>query len=167
MNPAHVHLALNHIPVVGTLLGIGVLAYAFYTKSEEIKKFSFIFFVAVTLFSFPAFFSGEPAEERIERMAGVEEKYIEEHEEAAEAAFIAILLLGAIAGAGLFNQKNRGTIPSWSMNGVVAMSIITLLLMGRASSLGGEIRHPEIRSGQSSVMPSMTHEEHERMEHQH
>ncbi|MDH5542119.1 MAG: hypothetical protein OEY64_04050 [Nitrospinota bacterium] len=168
MNPAHVHLALNHIPVIGSLLGIGILAYAFYAKSEELKKFSFTFFVAITLLSFPAFFSGEAAEEKIEKMAGVEEKYIEEHEEAAEAAFIAVLILGALAGAGLFNQKNSGKLPAWSMNGVIAMSIITLLLMGRASSLGGEIRHPEIRSGGSAMSgQSMEHEGHESGEHQH
>lgn len=40
MNWAHVHLSLNHLPVVGTFFGVLLLLLALLRKSEELKRVS-------------------------------------------------------------------------------------------------------------------------------
>jgi len=45
MNWAHVHLLLNHLPVVGTFFGVLLLLLALLRKSEELKRVSLGVFV--------------------------------------------------------------------------------------------------------------------------
>ena len=49
MNPAHLHLMLNHIPVLGTAFGLGLLAFALWRRSDELKKTALGVFVLVAL----------------------------------------------------------------------------------------------------------------------
>ena len=65
MNWVHLHLALNHVPVLGTffvglLLGAGLIR-----NSEELKRCSLIGFVALALVSIPIKFTGDFANERL------------------------------------------------------------------------------------------------------
>ena len=38
MNPAHLHLMLNHIPVLGTAFGLGLLVFAIWRKGASIRR---------------------------------------------------------------------------------------------------------------------------------
>jgi hypothetical protein len=38
VNPAHLHLLLNHIPVLGIAFGLALVSLALLRKSEELKK---------------------------------------------------------------------------------------------------------------------------------
>lgn len=38
MSAAHVHLLLNHIPILGSIFGLLVLCYGIWRKSDEIKR---------------------------------------------------------------------------------------------------------------------------------
>jgi hypothetical protein len=40
MNPAHLHLMLNHIPVLGTAFCMALVGWALIQKSEELKRVS-------------------------------------------------------------------------------------------------------------------------------
>ena len=40
MNWAHMHLLINHIPVLGMVFGTLLLAYGLVKKNEEIKRVS-------------------------------------------------------------------------------------------------------------------------------
>ena len=88
---------LNHIPVLGTAFGLALLAWALFKRSEELKRVSLGVLVIVALFAIPAYLTGEPAEEAIEHLPGVNEEAIEEHEDAAKFAFAGVLVLGAVA----------------------------------------------------------------------
>ncbi|MCI0564610.1 MAG: hypothetical protein MN733_39585, partial [Nitrososphaera sp.] len=68
MNLAHVHLLLNHFPVIGTVFGFLFLAYAMAKKSEELKKVSLGIFVLIALIALPVYFTGEPAEEVVKHL---------------------------------------------------------------------------------------------------
>jgi len=145
MNPVHIHLFLNHVPVVGTIVGLLLLAAAFAMKSADLKRASLGIFVAMALVAVPVFLTGEPAEERIEDLAGVSKGRIEEHEEAARFALIGMELLGAVALAGLVVFRRAPRIAG----GLTAASLVFGLLVSgvvaRAANLGGQIRHSEIR----------------------
>ena len=72
MNGAHWHLLINHIPVLGTIFGLGLLAFGWWRKSEEIKKAALGTFVIIALGAVAAFLTGEPAEDTVK---GVPECY--------------------------------------------------------------------------------------------
>ena len=89
MNPAHLHLMLNHIPVLGMAFGLALVSLALLRKSEELKRISLGFLIVIALLAIPAYLTGEPAEELVENLPGVSKSSIEQHEEAArdEATF--------------------------------------------------------------------------------
>ena len=95
MNWAHIHLLLNHLPVIGTIFGVLRLLFAWLRKSEELKRVSLGVFVLTALLALPVYFTGEPAEKVVERLPVVAEPLIERHE---NAALFALLTAG---GAGI------------------------------------------------------------------
>lgn len=144
MNPAHLHLMLNHIPVLGTAFGLALLAWALFKRSEELKRVSLGVLVIVALFAIPAYLTGEPAEEAIEHLPGVNEDAIEEHEEAAKFAFAGDLVLGAVALGGLLVFRGSKPAPAWLHILVLVLAVLVFAMMVRTANLGGHIRHPEL-----------------------
>ena len=76
MNWAHVHLMLNHIPVVGIGFAILLLAVAVVRRSHELTNVALVFVILVSLWAIPAYLTGEPAEEVVEDLPGVSEELI-------------------------------------------------------------------------------------------
>ena len=86
MDATHIHLILTHFPIIGTIIGIGILTYGQFSKNDSIKKVALSTFIIMSLLTIPVFLTGEEAEESVEHLAGVSENIIEEHEELAEKA---------------------------------------------------------------------------------
>lgn len=150
MDPAHAHLILNHIPVVGLGAAILLLLYAFARRNDEMKKAALIGFVLLALVTIPVYLTGGEAEERVEHLPGVSDAFIEEHEEAATSSLIAIEILGALSLAGLVLTRRSRAVPKWLAVISLVASIIVAAVMVRTANLGGQIRHTEIRSGASA-----------------
>jgi uncharacterized membrane protein len=150
MNGAEIHLLLNHVPVLWTGVGVLLLAAALVRKSEEIKKASLCVFIASALAAIPTYVTGEPAEEIVAHLPGVSESFIEAHEEAAEAAAVALGILGVVSLAGLLGFRRAAPLPRWFAVGSLALAVVVGGLMARAAHLGGQIRHTEIRGGLNS-----------------
>ena len=146
MNSAHLHLMLNHVPVIGTLFGLGLLGWSLLRKSEELKKTSLGLIIIIALFAIPVYLTGEPAEEIVENLPGVDEASIERHEEAALVAFVGILIVGAAALFGLVAFRRGKPVPSWFSIMVMVLSVTAFVLMARTANLGGLSRHPEMHS---------------------
>lgn len=146
MNSVQMHLALTHVPVVLSLVGLIMLAVAFFIKNSTITKTSYVMLLIASIAVIPVFFTGEGTEEAIENLPGVSEAIIERHEDVAKLAMIAITVAGLAALAALFSFK-------WQLATRVFKVVILLLaitsggLMVQTAHLGGQIRHTEIRSG--------------------
>ena len=136
---------LNHVPILGTAFGLGLVGWALLRRSEELKRISLGIFIIVALLAIPAYLTGEPAEELVENLPGVSKSSIEQHEEAAQVAFAGVLIVGVAALGGLIFFRPDKAIPSWLAVIVLVLSLIVLALMARTADLGGLIRHPEIR----------------------
>ena len=102
MNLTHVHLVFTHFPIIGTLLGVGILAYGQFAKNDAAKKIALVTFVSMAILTIPVFLTGEPAEEAVENIVGVSENIIKEHEELAEKAIWLMSLLGILSLTSLF-----------------------------------------------------------------
>lgn len=143
MSILHLHLILNHVPVVGLILVAVILAVALWRNSSELARLGLVFAVGLAAVAGIVFLTGEPAEEAVEHLAGVSESLIHTHEEAAEAALIATSLAGLVSllGIALFWRR---TLPRWVMGTAFAVVLLAGGAMGWAANLGGRIRHTEI-----------------------
>lgn len=150
MNLTHLHLALNHIPVLGTAFGLALLIFGLWRKSNELKKTALCTFVVIALMAVPAYLTGEPAEDGVEGLPGVSEAIIEQHEEAANVAFASVGALGVIALLGLLALRHGRSVPPWFAGLMVIASLTVSGLMGWTANIGGQIRHTEIRVGTAS-----------------
>ncbi len=146
MNWAHIHLILNHIPLIGVGFTILLFIFALIRNSKELINVSLIFTIIVALWAIPAYLTGEPAEEIVEELPGISENLIKQHEEMAEKAFIFLEVVGALALITLIVKSYSQKLGGWLMY----LTLIGLLVGGGmiawTANLGGRINHPEVRS---------------------
>ncbi len=145
MNWAHVHLIINHYPVIGILGAILLLVYSLARKSEEVKMVSLGVFAIIALMTLAVYFTGEAAEKVVKNLPGVTETYIGRHEEIASLTLVLIEILGITSLAGLVLLRRSGAIPKWVVVMILILSMITAAVVNLTANLGGQIRHTEIR----------------------
>jgi uncharacterized membrane protein len=153
MNTSQIHLAFTHLPVVLTLVGLVILIVSLIKKNKVLTTVSFYIFVFAGLAALPVYFTGEGAEETVEHLPGVSESLIEKHEEFAKIAFIAILITGIISLAGLFRFTYTSLAKPVRVL-TLAFAISSSVLLAQTAHLGGQIRHTEIRTANSSLNAS-------------
>jgi uncharacterized membrane protein len=144
MWPIHMHLVLNHVPVIGTVIALGLLAWAVLDRDERVGRASLGLLAVLAALAVVAFLTGEPAEEAVEGVAGISEAVVERHEEAALRATIALGVVGALSLAALLLRRGR-SLSRGVMLGVLALGLVPAGAMTHAAYLGGQIRHSEIR----------------------
>jgi uncharacterized membrane protein len=145
MNAAQIHLALNHVPLFMAILGALVLIVGMFRKNQSFINLSLYLLVAAAIFTIPVFLTGEGTEETVEKLAGVNENAIEEHEDMAKTGLIIILLTGALALVGLLFKKNAA-IAKMTVMGSLLLSVVSFGAMARTAHLGGLIRHSELQN---------------------
>ena len=146
LNFVHVHLLLNHVPTVGTIIALGLLMLALVKKSQELKRASFALFFAIALVSLPTYMTGYSAQKAIKDRPGVSSSLIEQHQSAALLALIFMEATGVVAWFGLWQARKRSAAAGWNAPVVLLLSAVTIGLMAAAANIGGEISHPEIMS---------------------
>jgi len=149
VNFAHLHLLLNHIPVIGTIIALGLFLVSFFGKSDDLRRSSLIIFVGVALLTIPTFVSGFGAQSNIAKQSGVSRALIERHEGSAMLSFWFMEITGALAIVGLW-QFHRNSPARWNAFAILLFSVVTTVLMARSGNTGGDIRHPEIWEGQAA-----------------
>jgi anti-sigma factor RsiW len=147
MNLTHLHLMLNHAPILGTLFGLGLLGFGLWRKSMDNQKAALGILVLAALLAVPVFLTGEPAEDAVENLPGVSRPTIEAHEEAATWAFVGTGLVGVSALGGADRLSPRQTA-------VLGTSLLVGGLMAWTANLGGQVRHSEIRANASIPAPN-------------
>lgn len=151
MNQAHLHLLTNHLPILGTLFGLLVLAAGFFLKNNSVKRTALGIFVFAAITAIPAYLTGEGAEEAVENLPGVSENLIERHEDLGNIFLWAVGGLGALALFTFFTDyKTRKSAPLlYGLTFVAALG--TMVLAWQVGVSGGEIRHTEIRGGAAAA----------------
>ena len=150
MNGAHWHLVVNHLPIIFPIVAVIVMVTGLVSKSEAVKRTAFMIFILGALAALAAMSSGEGAEEIVEKISGVTENYIENHEERAETFALLSYILGGISSLGLwagFKQKSFSSIISIA---TLVFALVVLFFAKQTGTTGGEIRHTEIRNGNNS-----------------
>jgi uncharacterized membrane protein len=144
MSLAHVHLLLNHFPIVGSIIGLGLFILALVAKSDHLKQTSLVVLLGIAMLAFPTYLSGNAAAEEIQGLPGVSMKLIEAHQNSALLAFLFMEITGSFAWLGLWQFRRLAYVPRWNLTLVLVLSVLTVLLMSTVGNTGGDIRHPEI-----------------------
>ena len=149
MNSAQIHLALNHMPLLLSLLGGILLIIGMIKKNASFKSLSLYLLVAAALFTAPVYLTGEETEEMVEHLNGVNESAIEKHEDMAKITMVIIAITGAISLIGLFLQKNI-RFSKLILGITLVLSFASFGTMAQTAHLGGLIRHSELQNGSVS-----------------
>lgn len=151
MNEAHIHLLTNHLPIILPACGITILFTGVILKSEVIKRVGFSILIGGGVATFPAFISGEGAEEIVENIIGINEVDIEEHEEQAKVFAILSYILGAAAIAGMIISLKKLSINKFYSSAVIFYGVLVMYFAYKTGGSGGKIRHTEILSGSTTI----------------
>ncbi len=145
MNYPHLHLMVNHLPVIGAFVALGLVLWALLKGSRELMRLALGVTLLAGLSSYVAFFTGDEAHEQLEDMKGYDHDRTHEHEEAAEAAMIVMLVTGGLGGVGLFVSRGDRKVPGWASGLVTVGLLASSAAVVRAALLGGAISHVEVR----------------------
>ncbi len=147
MDLLHLHLLLNHVPVIGTVILLLLFAGALLRRSGELMRAALVLSVLLGVVALGAFFTGEPAQNGLEGYPGVAERSISAHEDAAEIALTSIEVLAVLSLVGLVVWRKQPAVPGWFAAVVVFVALVTSGAMGWTANLGGKIRHTELGGG--------------------
>ena len=144
MNATHLHLALNHFPVVLMFFGCLLALPAIFLNNPFWKRAACLVLLAAGIFAIPAFLTGEGAEHYMERL-GVAKQAIKAHERTAKLAFGTALVTGGVSALVLFiiAAGSRMLRPAFIFLAVCAA--LTSGMLFYSSFEGGKITHKEIR----------------------
>jgi uncharacterized membrane protein len=144
MNLPHVHLLLNHFPIIGTIIALGLLLMALIGKSDHLRQASLVILIGIALLSIPTYMSGNGAEEIVSKLPGASKNAIAAHNNAAVVAIAFMELTGLFAWLALWQYRRFRHARNWTMATVVALAVVTVYFMAVTGTTGGQIRHAEI-----------------------
>lgn len=145
MSDLHLHLVLNHFPVIGLIIGALVLLFGFLLRKVQIKETALGIFIFSAIMAIAVNYTGEGAEHAIENLPGLDEQYIETHEDAAELFLIMMLVLGGTSLVTLFLAIKKMKLAVYGYILIILLIIATAFAAKDVGTSGGEIRHTEIR----------------------
>lgn len=137
MDVANFHLLLNHLPVVGGVAALVLLAIGLAAKNRALSLAALAVLVVVAVVAIPVFMSGK-ASEGASLVEGVPE-LSERHASAAIAAMIALDAAAAIAAAALFVWKTSHRFSMFAAIAVLVVGIFASVLLVRTAILGREM----------------------------
>jgi uncharacterized membrane protein len=143
MNPSHIHLLLNHLPVIGFGIGLALFVVALVSKQLDLQRVGLVIFFLAAALTIVTYVSGNDARESLKKTPGVSGPLMEAHESAALVAFVFMEITGFFSWIGLWIWGRPSRFARWNVGIVLIFAMLTLVLMSRAAYFGGAIRHPE------------------------
>lgn len=158
-NLAHLHIAINHIPVVLMPAALVILVVAVWRRSETLLRTGIVVAWVGTASGLATYLTGDEAADLVMAAEKAQEKTLDpivsEHDASAGWALGSAVL---VAAAGVWGWRRKGlgrevTIP------LLVLTALSTAILARTALLGGRIRHPEARAG--FVAPAKHDEENE------
>jgi hypothetical protein len=145
MNSTYLHLLLNHFPIIGTLMGSGLLLWGIIKKQAQTQSIAAGILFLMAIIALPVYLSGEPAEETVENLPGISEAMMELHEESANLAIWIMGITGILSLVAIILHRQKHAFSGKAYLLAFILSVVTFGAMVRTGYYGGRIRHSEIR----------------------
>ena len=159
-NLAHLHIAINHVPVILVPAALIIFAVGVWRRSEPVLRTGIVVAWVGAAAAVASYLTGDAAADLVMAAEKAQQKtldpIVEAHDDSATWALGSSLLLAA-AGGWAWRRKGLGkevTVP------LLVLSALGTVILTRTAELGGRIRHPEARSG--FVAPAGGEHEHEK-----
>ena len=144
LNLVHLHLLLNHVPTVGTVIALGLLLLSIGMRSDDVRRASLAVFFALALAALPTYMTGYSAQAALKGRPGVSADTVDRHQRAALLALVVIEVTGVVAWFGLWQSRRRSSGGGGHTAAVLLLSVATVSLMANAANIAGTISHPDI-----------------------
>jgi len=159
-NVAHLHIAINHIPVILIPAALVILAVGVWRRSEAVFRTGIVVAWVGVASGLATYLTGDPAADLVMATEKAQEKTLDpivgEHDASAAWALGSAVLV-AVAGVWAWRRKGLGrevTVP------LLVLTALSTAILGRTALLGGRIRHPEARAGFVAPAHAEEHEQH-------
>jgi hypothetical protein len=141
---AHLHLLLNHVPTLGSVLALGLLLLGFVRRNEHLTHVGLEVLFIIAVLTMPVYVTGVGAQRELRGRQEVSDTAIREHQDAAIYGFALTEFAGFVGWLALWQSRRTGRPARGLVPATVVLLIAAVAIMGRAANLGGEIRHPEM-----------------------
>ena len=145
MDWRQIHLALNHLPVIGLPLVLLLLLIGWKRRSEEVMRLALwaVFLLSVTAIAIK--FTGDFAAEQHAPQFVAAKEFLNRHEQAGAQVTTGVFLLAIGAVLALRLGRAKRPFKIWAVALVLALGLVTSALYVRCAHSGGQISHPELR----------------------
>ena len=153
-NLEHIHLLLNHVPTIGSVVVLGLLLVAYIRRDEGLKLVGLEVLFAIALLTLPAYMTGVAAFQKLRDEPGVSATAIRLHQDVALYGFTWMEFAGFIGWVALWQARRHGRAARGLVATSTALLIVAFIVMARAANLGGDIRHPELGGVVATLDPA-------------
>lgn len=155
MNDAHLHMVVNHFPIIGTIFGLGILITGMILKNNSVKMVAYVLFIIAAVFAAFSMGTGEGAEELVEDMPSIGKQIIHEHEEWAEKLALVLYVIGALSLLSIFFRIKKMVFEKYTSLAILIIAVVGVFLAKQVGTSGGEIRHTEIRPNATQAIDAV------------
>jgi hypothetical protein len=145
VDPLYAHVFLNHIPVVGGIGALLLLAWGVYRRSRDVTIAALVAFVVVGIAGMVAFATGSRAAAAVGDAASA--ALMQQHRDAAIAALFGLGAASMVAASALFVWLTTKRYPMYAAVATLLIGLAASILVVRAATLGGRLSHSELRGG--------------------
>ena len=108
VNVAHLHLLLNHVPTVGSVVALGLLLLALVRRDEPLKHAGLEVLFVIAVVTLPVYMSGVAAHLELRDRPELSDNAMRVHQDAALAGFAVTEFAGFVAWIALWQSRRRG-----------------------------------------------------------
>jgi hypothetical protein len=154
----HIHVLINHLPVIGLAMAILALALALTHHSRKTEIIALILVFVAAASAWPVNFTGHRAYETVRVLTDDGgSDWLDAHMDRAEKTAPAFYLLALLTAAALIapHKWPRTTRPL--ALATLALAVLCEVASGWIALAGGQIRHPEFRNEPPPSKPTEHH----------
>jgi hypothetical protein len=140
-----VHLALNHVSVIGMPFLFVLLTWGIVRRNDVIKRLAAVWIALFSILAIALKFTGDFAAEDAGQRLDPVRVYVNAHEKSADQATTAVFVVGLAATIGVYLSRGARTMPQWSLALICITTLLACVLLARTAHIGGQISHPELR----------------------
>jgi hypothetical protein len=156
LNLAHIHIVLNHVPSLGSIAGLLLLAAGIYKKDEAIKQFGYAVLVLITMAILPTYVTGAEAQRMVVKNPSYAAGEVQRHQNAAMITLLCMTAAGTFAWFAMWEDRRRGRSGSLTTMCTLISTMAAVASVLVTASIGGKISHPEIRDAADAAVTAAT-----------
>jgi hypothetical protein len=155
LNSAHIHIILNHVPSLGSIAGLLLLAVGIHKKDETIKQFAFGVLVLITMAVLPTYVTGAEAQRMIVKNPTYFAGQVQLHQNAAMITLLCMTAAGMFAWFAMWEYRRRNRSGSLTTMCTLISTMAGVASVLVTASIGGKISHPEIRDAADAAVAAV------------